>query len=389
MNLFLSLLLLSFGAQAQVSFPDNYEDSRARFRSNCEQRRAANIKWICQSFVLANKANADLTVDYAYLLRSQSKKLLIVVSGNHGPEGYSGATAQELLMKSYVPALEEAGIDVVLIHALNPFGYKFNQRTDEDNVNLNRNFGTEEKMFAEENANYERFREVLEPHEYVTSSTSFLLRLKLIWELIKSGFNTKDFAQGMNAGQYQSQPGLSFGGFKFQPQVQFVENLLKPILPQYQEILFLDMHTGLGEKNTLHIMPAENISDYALKRSQDIFDFDSVKDQIQFTSGRDKGFYTTKGGLIEFILALTSEKANVMSFVFEFGTVGKNILAQMNSAILLILQNQARHYKCQDPALCEKIQQDFTEHFNPSSEEWRKQYLAKMHEVFRRIASRF
>lgn len=382
------LLFLFSGAVAHASlFPENYEASRASFRESC-QRVAANIKGKCGIFHMPT--DQDLTIDYGLFTTSNAKKLLIVVSGNHGPETYSGAAAQELLMQSYMPMFAKAGIDVVLVHALNPYGFKFNRRTDKDNVNLNRNFGTDTRLFQTKNEYYDKFRSIWEPKGPVGGALdSVIIRAKLVWNLLLNGFNTKIFAQGMNSGQYQYPEGFSFGGLQFQPQVKFMDDLLRPLLPNYRDILFLDFHTGLGEKETLHIMKGEKIKEESLKQAQNILSFDPQKDGIVFTSGQEKGFYPTTGDLIDFIPQIAPGEANVMALVFEFGTVGKSLLTNMKSAALVIMENQAGQYQCVDPNYCIKLRENFLEHFNPSSEEWRSQFLDKASKVYSAIISKF
>jgi len=382
------LLFFLSGACAQASlFPENYESSRSRFRESC-QRVAANIKGKCGIFHMP--ADQDLTIDYGVFTTADAKKLLIIVSGNHGPETYSGAAAQELLMQSYMPMFAKAGIDVVLVHALNPYGFKFNRRTDKDNVNLNRNFGINAQLFQTKNEYYDKFRTIWEPEGPVGGAwDSIKLRVKMVWNLLLNGFNTKIFAQGMNSGQYQYQKGFSFGGFQFQPQVQFLDNLLRPMLPKYKDVLFLDFHTGLGEKETLHIMKGERIKEESLKQAQEIFKFNASADGIVFTSGQDKGFYPTTGDLIDFIPQIAPAETNVMALVFEFGTVGKSLLTNMKSAALVIMENQAGQYQCVDPNYCKELRANFLEHFNPSSEEWRSQFLDKTNKVYSAIISKF
>lgn len=67
---------------------------------------------------------------------SRGPCVLVLVSDTHGAEGFAGSACQ-------LRALHEAawtGLPVVLVHALNPFGFSHRRRVNEDNIDVNRNF---------------------------------------------------------------------------------------------------------------------------------------------------------------------------------------------------------------------------------------------------------
>ena len=68
--------------------------------------------------------------------------MLVLTSGTHGAEGFCGSGCQVGLLHddAFVAAVDAARVRVVLLHALNPYGFSHLRRTNEDNVDLNRNF---------------------------------------------------------------------------------------------------------------------------------------------------------------------------------------------------------------------------------------------------------
>ena len=66
-------------------------------------------------------------------------RALIVSSGLHGVEGPFGSAVQVAALP-HLAALHESGMRVVLIHALNPYGFAWGRRVDAANVDLNRAF---------------------------------------------------------------------------------------------------------------------------------------------------------------------------------------------------------------------------------------------------------
>ena len=62
------------------------------------------------------------------------------MSGTHGVEGYCGSGIQIGFLKEGLFAELPDDMSVVLLHAMNPYGFSNDRRVNEDNVDLNRNF---------------------------------------------------------------------------------------------------------------------------------------------------------------------------------------------------------------------------------------------------------
>jgi len=110
--------------------------------------------------------NEGLTIDVAEVPGSK-ENYMISVSGVHGPEGFAGSAIQNSLLQLLAdsprmrelynfdgskkaeggeePATSEAPT-LIFVHALNPFGFAKNRRFNEDNIDVNRNFLTEEDL---------------------------------------------------------------------------------------------------------------------------------------------------------------------------------------------------------------------------------------------------
>src|SRR3546814_15477716 len=79
----------------------------------------------------------DLAIDIATFGDPDAEKTLFLVSGTHGQEGFVGSALQIAFLRDLdIPA----GLNVVALHALNPWGFSHRSRTAEANMNMNRNF---------------------------------------------------------------------------------------------------------------------------------------------------------------------------------------------------------------------------------------------------------
>src|SRR3989344_2706113 len=95
--------------------------------------------------------------------RPGEKKILVIISGTGGLEGVIGSMAQHCIINSDIPSLyAKEGIDLLFIHALNPWGYAEGRRVDHLNVDVNRGCGA---TFPD-SPNYVAIRDWVEPREW-------------------------------------------------------------------------------------------------------------------------------------------------------------------------------------------------------------------------------
>src|SRR5215813_12841168 len=112
--------------------------ARAKFLKTANALRAE-----VSSFVHPDKKTPDgepLAIDVACFGDRKAARQALFISGTHGQEGFSGSAVQICWMKEGGPARLPADLGVVLVHALNPYGFAHLSRTTENNVDLNRNF---------------------------------------------------------------------------------------------------------------------------------------------------------------------------------------------------------------------------------------------------------
>ena len=66
--------------------------------------------------------------------------LAVIISGTRGVEGFCGSGCQVGFLVERVYEGLPKSVGVVLVHALNPYGFAWLRRVNEENVDLNRNF---------------------------------------------------------------------------------------------------------------------------------------------------------------------------------------------------------------------------------------------------------
>ena len=81
-----------------------------------------------------------LATDVARLGGREAPRVLFLITGTHGVEGYSGAGCLNAWLHGDGPDSLPRDVAVVLVNLINPFGAACLRRVNEDNVDLNRNF---------------------------------------------------------------------------------------------------------------------------------------------------------------------------------------------------------------------------------------------------------
>ena len=114
------------------------------------------------SFLVESKIDTNLTVDWWYIpAQKQTDKLLILNSGLHGIEGYTGSAIQIMFMEQILAESDLDNIGVLFIHGLNPYGFKYHRRVTENNVDLNRNCVVDLEMYSSKNDGYKKLSPML------------------------------------------------------------------------------------------------------------------------------------------------------------------------------------------------------------------------------------
>lgn len=367
-------------------FPNDYAQSRARFRGAC--RRIA--PGACETWHIAGANDRDLTIDHAFF-GGGGDRLLVIQSGIHGPEAPAGAAVQALVLDRYLAPLLARGIDVFLVHALNPYGFKHGRRVDEANINLNRNFDADGSIHRTRDADYARYKALFEPAGPVRSASldAFAIGVRFVATYLSNGLDARSINEGLNSGQYEYPRGLNYGGARPAEQSAFLRAKLAPVLARgYRKSLVLDVHTGLGEAGVLAIIRGLRPSP-ALSGELEAMLRGHERDGIVVRSGQDPGFYPTTGDVIDFIPALSPEPGKVLAVAMEYGTMGADTLSRLRSAARLILENQAHLHGCTRRDVCEAVARDFWELFNPSSPDWRLGVMRKAERVLDALVERY
>ncbi|MCV2892627.1 M14 family metallopeptidase [Lentibacter sp. XHP0401] len=218
-------------------FSATYEIARKRFLS------AANAAGLpVQTFVhpVQDPLLAEAAVDVVRIGPKPAAKVLFVTSGVHGTELTAGSGAQLPLIEIFTKELPE-DTAVVLVHAVNPVGCARLTRTDENNVDPNRNLP---KSFATlpENTEYNSLHAALCPVDWEGSQAAS--DQAIADYVARKGDQT--LIQDVLRGQHSHPDGLFFGGLEESWTVRNLTKIVKEHSEDASQLAIVDIHTGVG-----------------------------------------------------------------------------------------------------------------------------------------------
>ena len=204
----------------------------------------------------------ELAVDVAWIGPSDPDRLVLVVSGTHGVEGYAGSMCQSRWLEANPsPALPD-GLALVVLHAHNPYGFAWVRRVNEDNVDLNRNFVDFEH--PPENPRYDDLADLLAPADWSAESQHRTSSDLIDWA-VEHGMEAMQ--EAVSGGQYHHPDGLFYGGTGPVRSHQILEELVTTRLQGAGRVAILDLHTGLGERGEVEIISSEVLGSPAYDRA--------------------------------------------------------------------------------------------------------------------------
>jgi hypothetical protein len=168
--------------------------------------------------------------------------LLIVSSGCHGVEGFCGSGVQVALLgdQAWHDAAQAAGVAVLYIHALNPYGFSWWRRTTHENVDLNRNFRDFDAA-TPANERYDELAALIVPEAWPPEpATAAAL------DAFVAAHGERALQQVIAGGQYAHPDGLFYGGTAPTWSHTTLRQVLRHHATRCARLAWIDLHTGLG-----------------------------------------------------------------------------------------------------------------------------------------------
>jgi predicted deacylase len=289
--------------------PLTYEECRARFR-----RAAGSVGARVDAELLDARGphGLELSMDVVTLGSSSPTQALVVLSGVHGVEGFLGSALQSDLVARSDSTSWPAGMAVLVVHAVNPWGMAWWRRQNESNVDLNRNW-RRSVVAPLHNDAYDELHPMACPDTDDLPSVDELLVTAQTWVNERGLEWVRD---GITVGQYRHPDGLHYGGERTEQSTAILERVIPERLEGVEQMLTIDLHTGhgpYGELTALSNQEPGSPQDRLLR---------SVFERVEATTSTNSEATTaTKSGAVANGLAEVVPDATCFATALEFGTV--------------------------------------------------------------------
>jgi hypothetical protein len=351
-------------------FSDSYEQGRSKFLAVCKNNNLEVQSHInpCTQSPNGN----DLAMDVVWYGKKNASKVFLITCGTHGLEASTGSATilQWLDQKKYLTLNQDCA--VLIVHAVNAYGWAYNTRTNEDNVDLNRNF-LNHKIKYPKNENYKELMQLLSINEL--SSESLNLSIDKFHQYA-SKRGAYEAIQAITAGQYEDVKGIGYGGNKVSWSNKTLVKIVQSKLKYADNVVSIDWHTGIGEFGEPFFLSVDEVDSPKYKMASQWWQANIHSDNV-FDEGVSPNYY----GLL--MCGINKEiqkikKANILSVVIEMGTYGLDSMLQA-----LIIDNWLRQNHKGAKTNNGKLQQlRLIERFYPSMPEWRNSVLKHSKKIY-------
>jgi hypothetical protein len=221
-------------------FSANTTEADAKF-SNAARAAGATLTQVRHP--LPGPAGEALFMSFARVGAPKAKKVLLVLSGTHGCEGFAGAAVQTGLLENHEALLAGGAAALVFVHLVNPWGMAWSRREDHENIDLFRNFHYHDDPIQPDPL-FDVVDDAMDLPHYAQHSAEHKARVRS--ELIAQHGSEARLIAAIRRGQHHRPRSQMFHGTAPAWSLQVLRETLPPLLAGCRQLVVVDVHTGFG-----------------------------------------------------------------------------------------------------------------------------------------------
>jgi len=351
----------------QAGFARSYGEARRKF---LDAAAAAGLPVDSRPYPCAGLEGEPLALDVARDGPPEARNLLVITSACHGVEGFCGSGIQvaalgDAALRARAAA---AGVALLHVHALNPYGFSHFGRTTHENVDLNRNFHDFARPLPV-NADYRELHPILVPREWPPEPENTHQVLRYVAER-----GEKHYQAVISRGQHEFVDGLFYGGRAPTWSNLALREVLRAHARRAARIAWIDLHTGLGPSGVGERIFACRDDAAALARARSWWGGGGRTPVTSIYDGSSTSAFLT--GLMFTALYEECPQAEYTGIALEYGTV-----PVMDTFQALRAEQWLRRHPEAPPALADAIRRQVFEAFYTDTDAWREQVVAQAREA--------
>ena len=353
--------------ELSLELSPSYEAARDAFLRDAEDAGATVVS---HPLGIRGGGGRELALDTARLGSSAPEWLIVVSSGTHGIEGHAGSALQRQLLRHRHGLDLPSNLGLLLVHAVNPWGFDAGRRVNECNVDLNRNF----LAHPEEHQTQPEYG-ALHPHlnpAQLDPEHDGEARQALV--AFAKAHGRERLQEVLSVGQYEYPAGLQYGGEEPQESNRLIRQLAWDECRGATRVAWIDVHTGLGPWGVPELITELETDEPIYRRGRDWYG-------AAFRSTRaGESVSAPLCGVIETGLTESVDpEVELTPFTAEFGTVPADRVFWALRA-----DNWLHHHGDLDSERGEAIRAELLEVFRPSDPAWLQLFLERGMDVVRK-----
>lgn len=339
-------------------FSMDYLGAREKFRS-----AVLNLKGALHSYPNPSAFGPGgevLTVDVGIIGPTNAENVLLLISGTHGLEGPCGSAAQIGWMLNDAASELPDNTAVLLIHAINPWGYAHGFRTTENNVDLNRNF-VDFNQSLPANERYAELHTARTPQDWTEQTVSEIDRAL---DSFAEEHGESTLFDTIARGQYTHPDGINYGGDRREWSNLVLQAIVETHLERARRIGTIDWHTGLGDYGEPFFLCFNEEGSDLFDRAAVWWTKERIRDQKPL--GLERPIYT---GLVFYGVQKFLGNRPLCGAVIEFGTRGPGMRK------ILHLDRWLKFEGMEGSEKYALLHADLCDSFVPYDTDWRQKVL--------------
>jgi hypothetical protein len=299
------------------AYSRSYSEARQRFLSAAVAAGGTLCPYVHEA---TGPKGEELAMDAAGIGPRDARRVLVILSGTHGIEGYQGSAAQLGTLHQRARGLPD-GCAMLLVHGVNPYGFAWNRRVNEDNIDVNRNYLDFSKPLQLNEA-YERVHAMIMPRDWTAATAEGVMQAL---DAYITEVGPRAAATAISGGQHAHADGIFFAGRSLCWSNRTLKQLTQDWLQQARVITVIDHHTGLGPTGHTELICRHPAGSQALALARQWLGSDLTSTSLgESATG-------TLGGDVRGAFVGLCPKALVVSVAPEVGTVSR---MQVRQALL-------------------------------------------------------
>ena len=268
----------------------------------------------------AGPGDEVLWLDTARFGDPQAESVFVIACGTHGIEGYAGSAVQTAWLRAHGPGELPTGTAVVLIHAINPWGFAHWQRGTENNVDLNRNFIAFPALPAP-NRGYAELHPQLMLSDWNEAEIACAFAAM---DAFRARVGEQAFSDAFNGGQYLHADGIFYGGDRPEWSNLALRELLPRCLRSAKRCVLADLHTGIGPYGLPFMINFDPPGSYGRERARAVWG-----DEALSGKGSTHTALASFQGLMIDAFAEALPGCAVSALAIEFGTLERRRMQRL------------------------------------------------------------